>query len=137
MYFVCCIQFKEIAQAYEILSDEKKREIYNKGGEDALKEGGGSDSHSAMDIFEMFFGGGGRRRQQEKRTKDMVYPLRVSYTCVRKQNKAYVMLGLHGYSHNAPYSLVSTVPSQIRHSLYMNTELFHILLVPVHMLGDP
>ena len=71
------MQFKQIAQAYEVLSDEKKRKIYDEGGEEALKEGGsGFKGHSAMDIFDMFFGGGGRRR--EKRTKDMVYPLKVS-----------------------------------------------------------
>ena len=43
-----------------------------------MKDGGsGFKSHSAMDIFDMFFGGGSRRK--EKRTKDMVYPLRVSH----------------------------------------------------------
>ena len=73
-----CNQFKQIAQAYEVLSDEKKRKIYDEGGAEALKEGGsGFKSHSAMDIFDMFFGGGGRRK--EKRTKDMVYPLRVRH----------------------------------------------------------
>ena len=77
IHFDYCYQFKQIAQAYEILSDEKKRKIYDEGGEEALKEGGsGFKAHSAMDIFDMFFGGGGRRR--EKRTKDMVYPLKVS-----------------------------------------------------------
>ena len=77
--FACCYsQFKQIAQAYEILSDEKKRKIYDEGGEEALKEGGsGFKAHSAMDIFDMFFGGGGGRRR-EKRTKDMVYPLKVN-----------------------------------------------------------
>lgn len=72
-------QFKRIAQAYEILSDEKKRKVYDEGGEEALKDGGsGFKAHSAMDIFDMFFGGGGGGRRREKRTKDMVYPLRVS-----------------------------------------------------------
>ena len=33
------LQFKEISQAFEILSDEKKRQIYDQGGMDALKEG--------------------------------------------------------------------------------------------------
>ena len=32
--------------------------------------------HNPMDIFDMFFGGG-HRGSREKRTKDMVYPLRV------------------------------------------------------------
>lgn len=58
-----------------MLSDEKKRKIYDEGGEEALKEGG-RGGRSANDIFDVFFGGGGRRR--ENKTKDMVHPLRVS-----------------------------------------------------------
>lgn len=48
--------------AYEILSDEEKREIYDQGGESAIKKGGGGGGpgfQSPMDLFEMFFGGGG------------------------------------------------------------------------------
>ena len=61
--FICawflCGQFKELAQAYEVLSDPEKREIYDQYGEDAIKEGmgGGGDGHSPFDIFESFFGG--------------------------------------------------------------------------------
>ena len=84
---VCCItacvslhpQFKQIAQAYETLADEKKRKIYDEGGEEALKEGGSGRGHDARDIFDMFFGGGrGRGNSRESRTKNMVHPLKVS-----------------------------------------------------------
>ncbi|EFH69239.1 hypothetical protein ARALYDRAFT_889218 [Arabidopsis lyrata subsp. lyrata] len=53
------LQFKKLAQAYEVLSDLEKWEIYDQYGEDALKEGncGGGGRHDPFDIFSSFFGG--------------------------------------------------------------------------------
>lgn len=75
-------QFKDISQAYEVLADKKKRELYDKGGEQAIKEGGiDREFHNPMDIFDMFFGGGGGRGgggRGPKRGKDVVHQLKVS-----------------------------------------------------------
>lgn len=50
-------KFKQISEAYEVLSDQNKRETYNRYGKDGLKEGG-FHAGAASDIFERFFGGG-------------------------------------------------------------------------------
>lgn len=63
-------KFKEVQEAYEVLSDERKRNIYDTYGDEALKPGGtspGGFSHSngfgqdggdvSEAIYQMFFGG--------------------------------------------------------------------------------
>ncbi|KAF6754486.1 hypothetical protein DFP72DRAFT_899219 [Ephemerocybe angulata] len=52
-------RFVEIARAYEILSDVKKREIYDRHGEEGLKahEGGQQHGGNPFDMFQNFFGG--------------------------------------------------------------------------------
>jgi len=52
-------KFADIGNAYEVLSDKEKRRIYDRHGEDGLKQHqqqGGGGGH--QDIFSQFFGGG-------------------------------------------------------------------------------
>ncbi|MBQ8848314.1 MAG: molecular chaperone DnaJ [Candidatus Gastranaerophilales bacterium] len=57
-------KFKEIGKAYETLSDDNKREIYDRYGEDGLSNAGFNPNSFNMgdidlsDIFSSFFGGG-------------------------------------------------------------------------------
>jgi len=71
-------KFKECGEAYEVLSDEKKRELYDKYGEDGLKEGGFSAGDPSS-LFEAFFGGGfgGGGRRGPQRGDDVVFKLNV------------------------------------------------------------
>ncbi|KAJ6816905.1 dnaJ protein-like protein 2-like [Iris pallida] len=79
-------KFKELSQAYDVLNDPEKREIYDQYGEDGLKEGmgaGGSGGHNPFDIFEQFFGGGGfggggSRVRRQRKGEDVVQTLKVS-----------------------------------------------------------
>jgi molecular chaperone DnaJ len=56
-------KFKEAAEAYEILSDPERRQVYDRYGHDGLRRGGQSPNFegfgSISDLFEAFFGGGG------------------------------------------------------------------------------
>jgi molecular chaperone DnaJ len=56
-------KFKEAAEAYEILSDPERRQIYDRYGHDGLRRGGQSPNFdgfgSISDLFDAFFGGGG------------------------------------------------------------------------------
>ncbi|XP_055923130.1 dnaJ homolog subfamily A member 4 [Eupeodes corollae] len=76
-------KFKAISQAYEVLSDTDKRQIYDEGGESAIKKGGNDagDMRNPMDFFEKFFGGGfgtgGGGRRRERRGKDVIHQMGV------------------------------------------------------------
>ena len=93
-------KFKELGEAYDVLSDEQKRAAYDRYGHAAFSGGSpgagapGGGFHDPMDIFrevfggggggdifESFFGGGGRRARRsdgKQRGSDLRYGLEIT-----------------------------------------------------------
>ena len=76
-------KFAEVNRAYDVLSDDEKRQIYDRHGEEGLKQheqreqgGGGFGGGSP---FEDFFGFGQRQRgNQDQRTPNVEIPLQLT-----------------------------------------------------------
>ncbi len=107
-------RFKEAAEAYEVLSDPKKRQIYDAYGHDGLKNTGYSGPGNANDIFshinEMFgdmFGFGGRSRQRDPNApaqgNDLRYDLEISF-----------MDAVHGVEKEVEVCVCKMVPKTVK-----------------------
>ena len=86
-------KFKEVSEAYNILSDAGKRRTYDQYGHAAFEQGGGGGGfHGGMDMNDIFgsffgggsvdfgdlFGGGGRNRPRSRRGRDLEYRLNIN-----------------------------------------------------------
>ena len=84
-------KFKEATEAYSVLSDDKKRAMYDQYGHAAFQQGGaGGNPFSGFgdfsgfedifgDIFGSFFGGGGSSRGRGRAGADLRYDLKVTF----------------------------------------------------------
>ncbi len=79
-------KFKEISEAYEVLSDEQKRAQYDQFGHAGPNQGfggfSGGDGFGFEDIFSSFFGGGGTRRRDPNapsKGNDLQYAMTIDF----------------------------------------------------------
>ncbi|KAJ3657192.1 hypothetical protein Zmor_016211 [Zophobas morio] len=78
-------KFKEISYAYEVLSDPKKRQVYDKYGLKGMQQGA-QDGFAGDSLFSHLFGGGlfggfggfGGPHRRRHKGEDTVHPLKVS-----------------------------------------------------------
>ena len=80
--------FKEAAEAYEVLQNAEKRQLYDQYGHEGLRNTGFQGFHGFEDIFSSFgdifedffgFGGGNRSRSRARRGADLKYDLKLSF----------------------------------------------------------
>lgn len=85
-------KFKEVAEAYEVLSDDQKRAAYNQYGHEAPGGMNGEGFGGFADIFDLFFNGGGQTRRSgpqagSDRRADMQITLEEAFRGVEKSVK--------------------------------------------------
>ncbi|CAG8655388.1 13606_t:CDS:2, partial [Acaulospora colombiana] len=86
-------KFVEITQAYEALSDPKKRQIYDRHGEEGLKaHEGGQHATNPFDVFANFFGRGAAHQDSVRRGPTMVSEFEVTLADIYMGNSVDFMI---------------------------------------------
>jgi molecular chaperone DnaJ len=78
------LKFKEAAEAYAVLGDAEKRQLYDRYGHAGLSNAGMPDFSNRDSVFDLFgsifgdiFGGGGQRRRGPQAGNDLLYELEI------------------------------------------------------------
>ena len=79
-------EFQELQKAYDVLSDENKRKVYDEYGEEGINEGM-SNQPEGGDIFDLFTNGG---RKGKRKTKSVLQKLKVTLSDIYKGTEKYL-----------------------------------------------
>lgn len=79
-------KFKEISDAYDVLSDPEKRQVYDIDGEEGLKNAEARKNRPSSP-FDVFFGGGQNQRKGPDMNIDMDVTLEELYNGAEKKAK--------------------------------------------------
>jgi molecular chaperone DnaJ len=87
-------KFKEVSEAYEVLSDESKRSLYDRGGMDSVRGGGQPEWGGFGDAFSSFFGFEGRQSRHARRkarfNTDNRFPFKIDFSTLIKGGKTKI-----------------------------------------------